>query len=455
MDNINIIKTSNELKNDEIYSDNKKLLNQFLKIREQTIEIVRPLETEDFVVQTEAFMSPPRWHLGHLSWFYDQLLRKHYSGYKPYKENFDFYFNSYYLTFGKLFNKSRRGTISRPTVKETLEYWYWVNEEVNKYLSSMSKIPANIYDLFILGFNHEYQHQELMVYDIQHLLADKYNPVELKEYPVPSSAFKNEMIKISGGIFEMGFDRILFKDIFAYDIEMPVHKVYLNDYQIDKYPVTNGDFTEFINDNGYGNFKFWLSEGWDTVNNENWKAPLYWQKADNGEWIKIDFRGEKKIKDIANEPVTNVSYFEADAYAKWEGKRLPTEAEWEKAASFDEDNACNRLFPWGNNLPTDINANLFESKLWGTASINSYPEGKSYYGCHQMIGDMWEWTSSEFMPYPGFKSGFDEYNDKWFNNQKVLRGGSFGTSKYSTKNTYRNFFRTNERWLISGFRCAL
>ncbi|MCB0728245.1 MAG: SUMF1/EgtB/PvdO family nonheme iron enzyme, partial [Ignavibacteriae bacterium] len=270
-----------------------------------------------------------------------------------------------------------------------------------------------------------------------------------------SDSIKKEMIKINSGIFETGFDKNRFKDVFAYDIEMPVHKVYTDDFQIDKYPVTNGDYLEFINDNGYGNFKFWLSEGWEYVNKEKWKAPLYWQMNDNGDWIKIDFRGEKKITEIADEPVTNVSYFEADAYAKWAGKRLPTEAEWEKAASFDEDSGRNRLFPWGDSLPEEINANLFESKLWGTVKVNSYPEGKSYYGCHQMIGDMWEWTSSEFMPYPGFRSGFTEYNDKWFNNQKVLRGGSFGTSKYSTKNTYRNFFKTHERWLISGFRCAI
>lgn len=455
MDNINIIGTSNELKNNVSRKSSGHLLDEFLKVRDQTISIVKPLEIEDYVVQTEAFMSPPRWHLGHLSWFYDQLLRKYNNGYNPYKENYDFYFNSYYLTFGELFNKSRRGTISRPTVKETLDYWNWVNDEVKYFLSSMNDIPEEISGLFILGFNHEYQHQELLVYDLQHLLADKYKPVEMRSFHEVSNNYRKEMIKINGGIFEMGFSSSKYPDVFAYDIEMPVHKVYLNDFQIDKYPVTNGDYLEFINDNGYGNFKFWLSEGWETVKRENWNSPLYWQRSDNGEWIKIDFRGEKKITEIANEPVINISYFEADAYAKWAGKRLPTEAEWEKAAAFDEDRNLNRIFPWGDELPSEKNANLFESKLWGTAEINSYPEGKSFYGCHQMLGDMWEWTSSEFMPYPGFRSGFDEYNDKWFNNQKVLRGGSFGTSKFSTKNTYRNFFKTYERWLISGFRCAL
>jgi ergothioneine biosynthesis protein EgtB len=382
-------------------------------------------------------------------------LRKYYSGYKPYKENYDFYFNSYYLSFGELFTKSKRGTISRPTVKETLGYFNWVNDQVNKYLSvENNNITDEIVQLFILGFNHEYQHQELLVYDLQHLLSDKYKPVVFNKPNDFRYAIKKGMIKIQGGIFEMGFSKNKHRDIFAYDIEMPAHKVYQEDFRIDKYPVTNGDYLEFLNDNGYDNFRFWLSEGWEAVKQNNWKSPLYWQRTDNGDWIKIDFRGEKKISEIADEPVINISYFEADAYAKWAGKRLPSEAEWEKAASFDEDKNINRIFPWGDEKPEDRHANLFESKLWGTAKIGSYFNGESYYGCHQMLGDNWEWTSSEFMPYPGFKSGFTEYNDKWFNNQKVLRGGSFGTSKHSTKNTYRNFFKTHERWMIAGFRCA-
>lgn len=455
MDNINILKVSNELKENNGYEFAGDLFEEFIKVRNQTIEIVKPLEIEDYVVQTEAFMSPPRWHLGHLSWFYDQLLRKYYHGHKPYKTNYDFYFNSYYLTFGELFNKSKRGTLSRPTVSETMEYWNWVNDEVYNFLKSANGNPNNeAVQLFVLGFNHEYQHQELMVYDLQHLLADRYHPVKIAHAPPSSTNLRKEMIKIPGGIFEMGFDKKKFAEFFAYDIEMPVHKIYQNDFMIDKFPVTNGDYLEFIKDNGYKNFKFWLSEGWESVKQNNWAAPLYWRIGDNGDWFKIDFRGEKNISEITDEPVTNVSYFEADAFAKWCGKRLPTEGEWEKAAAFDEDKNANRLFPWGNKLPDDSCSNLFESKIWGTTSIGSYPDGQSYYGCHQMIGDNWEWTSSEFMPYPGFKSGFTEYNDKWFNNQKVLRGGSFGTPKLSTKNTYRNFFKTHERWMISGFRCA-
>lgn len=454
MNNNNI---TGDIKDIKEFQKTGTLFDEFIKVRNQTIEIVTPLETEDFVVQTETFMSPPRWHLGHLTWFYDQLLRKHYSGFRPFKENYDFYFNSYYLSFGELFTKSRRGTISRPTVKETLDYWNWINEEVFHFITENdSELSSELKQLFNLGFHHEYQHQELLVYDLQHLLADKYIPLELNELPaVKDKKLKKEMIKIPGGIFELGFDIKRHYNVFAYDIEKPVHKIYLNDFMIDKYPVTNGDFLEFINDGGYTNFRYWVSEGWDTVKANNWKAPLYWQKADNGEWIKIDFRGEKKIKNIPDEPVINVSYFEADAYAKWAGKRLPSEAEWEKAASWNEDKNLNNLYPWGDNNPDNINSNLFESKLWSVSEIGNYKKGKSYYGCEQMIGDCWEWTSSEFMPYPGFKSGFKEYNDKWFNNQKVLRGGSFATPEISTRNTYRNFFRTNERWMFAGFRCAI
>jgi len=454
---MNYTNIDSHIKDIKIFEKTGTLFDEFIRVRNQTIEIVTPLETEDYVVQTEAFMSPPRWHIGHLTWFYDQLLRKFYDGYKPFRENYDFYFNSYYLTFGELFNKSRRGTLSRPTVQETIEYWNYVNEQVFNFLNTVNgSLDENVRQLFILGFHHEYQHQELMVYDLQHLLSDKYIPAKMNVRPDNKSAIKiGEMIEIPGGIFEMGFDKNVYPALFAYDIEMPLHKVYLNDFKIDKYPVTNGEYLDFINDGGYSNFKFWLSEGWEAVKSNGWKAPLYWQMNDNGNWSKIDFRGEKNITEIADEPVINVSYFEAAAFAKWAGKRLPTEAEWEKTASFNENKKCKNQYPWGDDLPSSENSNTFDSRIWSPSKIGSYNNFKSSYGCEQMIGDCWEWTSSEFMPYPGFKSGFEEYNDKWFNNQKVLRGGSFGTPGISTRNTYRNFFKTHERWMISGFRCAV
>lgn len=454
MENQNNILNINDIENSLSGVASDEMFDTFKKVRRMTIELCEPLEIEDYVVQTESFMSPPRWHLGHVTWFYDQLLKKYFRDYKPYKNDYSFYLNSYYQAFGKPFSKSRRGTISRPTVKETIEYWNYINRETAKFFES-ADIKLNVLKDFILAFNHEWQHQELMVYDLQHLLQDKYIPKVTKKIPsADNTIHKKEMIKIPGGIFETGFDILKFKDQFAYDIEMPVHKIWLNDYYIDNTMVTNNDFLEFIKDGGYRNFRYWLDEGWQWVNNNNIAAPLYWEQDDNGSWFKCDFRGKRYIENFPNEPVTNVSYFEADAYAKWAGKRLPTEAEWEKAASWDEDKGIKRLYPWGNTEAEDTNANLLESRLWAPSDVFAYENGKSYYGCFGMIGDAWEWTQSEFMAYPGFRSGFAEYNDKWFTNQKVLRGGSFGTPKRSTRNTYRNFFKTHERWLISGFRCA-
>ncbi len=455
----NVIIRAEKVEGGKALSDHRvELYNQFLDVRYMTFNILEPLEIEDYVVQTEAYMSPPRWHIGHTTWFYEQLLRVYYKDkFVPYKEDYAFYFNSYYLTFGKLFNKAKRGTLSRPTVNETINYCNHINKQVmDFFLDESIELTEDMKRKFILGYNHEYQHQELIIYDMQHLLQDDYNPVDMKEPPASSngSPLNFDIVKIPCRIYEIKIKKKRYGNRFASDIEMPKHKIYLNDYLIDRYPVTNGQFLEFINDGGYKEFKHWLSDAWYAVQDNEWNAPLYWLEDDNGEWYKYDFRGKAYIKDILNEPVTHISFFEADAFAKWAGKRLPTEGEWEKAASYNEEKGESTLFPWGDEDPSFENTNLMGMNIWKPTDVNTYEKGKSHYGCYQMIGDTWEWTTSEFMPYPGFKSGFSEYNDKWFNNQKVLRGGSFGTPKYSTRNTYRNFFRTNERWLISGFRCV-
>jgi len=454
MENQNSVLNINDIENSLSGVTNDKIFSMFRTVRRMTIELCEPLEIEDYVVQTESFMSPPRWHLGHVTWFYDQLLKKYFKDYKPYQQDFSFYLNSYYQAFGKPFNKSRRGTISRPTVKETIAYWNYINRETARFFES-AEMKLNVLKDFMLAFNHEWQHQELLVYDLQHLLQDKYAPKTVKNIPKQNGhTHKKEMIKIPGGIYELGFDILKWKDQFAYDIEMPQHKVYLNDYLIDNTPATNSDYLKFIEDGGYSNFKFWLDEGWQWVNTNKIEAPLYWERDENGSWFKCDFKGKRFIENFPDEPVTNVSFFEADAYARWAGKRLPTEAEWEKAAAWDEDKGSKRLYPWGDEAPDEFKCNLLESRIWSPADVFTYEQGKSYYGCYGMIGDTWEWTGSEFVAYPGFRSGFAEYNDKWFSNQKVLRGGSFGTPKDSTRNTYRNFFKTHERWMISGFRCA-
>lgn len=458
MENQNTVLNIAAIENSLAGIDNDKMFELFKTVRRLSIEIVETLEIEDFVVQTDSFMSPPRWHLGHVSWFYEQLLKKHFKGYKPFQKDFSHYLNSYYQAFGQPFNKARRGTVSRPTVAETIEYWNHINHQVSAFFEK-TNVTFEMLKLFMLAFNHEWQHQELMVYDIQHLLGNLYQPKEIKTPPAMNgNPYKKEMLKIHGGIFELGFDVMKWKDQFAYDIEMPLHKIYLNDYWIDNTPVTNSDYLDFINDGGYTNFKFWLDDGWQWVSREKIEAPMYWQRDESGSWYKLDFKGKRFIENFPNEPVTHVSFFEADAYARWAGKRLPTEAEWEKAASFDEDKNEKRFYPWSeeNKIenPNDFNCNLLESKIWGTTDVFTYPNGKSFYGCFDMLGNTWEWTASEFVAYPGFKSGFQEYNDKWFSNQKVLRGGSFATPRLSTRNTYRNFFKAHERWLISGFRCV-
>ncbi|HUL51678.1 MAG TPA: ergothioneine biosynthesis protein EgtB [Verrucomicrobiae bacterium] len=421
-------------------------LEQFKKIRGLTLELVRNLEKEDFVVQTAAFTSPPKWHLGHVSWFYEVIMSKLDQHYEFYSQEYSKYLNSYYQSLGQPHEKAKRGILSRPTVEETLQYFNIINERVELFLKK-SQPSDNLIYLFKTAFNHECQHQELLVYDIQHLLGSAYRPVKHKSHPRHLPSLELRTVSIPGGLYDMGYSGT----DFSYDIELPEHKVYLNNYTIDVFPVTNQEYLKFVQDGGYEEFRFWLADGWEIVKKNEWKAPMYWENED-GIWLKNDFRGKEKLN--PNEPIYNISYYEADAYCKWAGKRLPTEAEWEKAASWNENKKLKTIYPWGNDAPTENHANLLESYLWSPAEIGSYPLGKSYYGLHQMMGDVWEWTSSDFIGYPGFKSGFTEYNDKWFVNQKVLRGSSFATPKYSIRNSYRNFFRPEERWMFSGFRCV-
>ena len=424
---------------------NNELLQQFKETRNRTLELVKNLEKDDFVVQTAPYMSPPKWHIGHVSWIYEAIISKIDKNYKFHSKELSEYLNSYYQQFGLPHDKGLRGIISRPTTNEIFQYFNTINQKVEKFIET-HELNEQEKKLIITGFHHECQHQELLVYDLQHLLAEQYLPVRKNKKSIQENKQK-EFVKIKGGIFEMGYNG---KE-FSYDIELPEHKTYLEDYEIGIFPITNREYLEFMNDGGYETYKYWLSDGWEKVKSNNWKSPMYWEKIDD-EWYVRDFLGIRKIN--PNEPVCHVSYYEADAYCKWSGKRLPTEAEWEKAACWNETKQEKTIFPWGNNSPTEENCNLLESYHWGCTEIGTYPSGKSPSGCEQMIGDVWEWTSSEFVGYPGFKTGFDEYNDKWFTNQKVLRGGSFGTPKMSIRGSYRNFFRLDERWLFSGFRCV-
>jgi ergothioneine biosynthesis protein EgtB len=441
----------------------RSIIELYKSVRARTMAIVAPLEIEDYVIQTAEFMSPPRWHIGHTSWFFETLLQTYIPGYQPYSKEFLFYFNSYYEGFGARIERPKRGTKSRPTVKETVAYRNHVDEQMLRFLETIEthRDATTILSLVRLGLEHEMQHQELLVYDIKHLLGDQF---DAQINPVPPSTVKVEgLAEIEGGLFWLGYgDQVQSTKSkvqgpsnydFAFDNEKPAHQVFLQDFAIDRALVSNGDYLEFIHDNGYQDFRWWFSEGWDVVNREQWRAPLYWEFHDR-EWMIRDFSGLHPAASKANEPVSHVSFFEASAFAKWAGKRLPTEDEWEKTATFDPKTNERLSFPWGNDEPDTSRANLFENGIWAPAAIGSFPDGQNSYGCHQMIGDVWEWTTSDYVPYPGFKSEFDEYNDKWFVNQKVLRGGSYATPQIHIRSTYRNFFHAHERWMVSGFRCA-
>ncbi|QLH06466.1 ergothioneine biosynthesis protein EgtB [Nitrosopumilus ureiphilus] len=421
------------------------LLEQFRETRSRTLELVKTLEKDDFVVQTAFFMSPPKWHIGHVSWIYEAIMSKLDKNYEFYSKEFSEYLNSYYQQFGVPHDKGLRGVISRPTVDQIFQYFNTINQRVERFIESQT-LDEHAIKVITMGFHHECQHQELLVYDLQHLLAEQYRPIRKNKVAKPNETDKKSAC-IKGGLYEMGYNG----KNFCYDIELPEHKVYLKDYKIDIFPVTNQQYLKFMEDGGYETYKYWLSDGWEKVKANKWNSPMYWEKI-NDEWNVRDFLGIRKIN--PDEPVCHVSYYEADAYCKWAGKRLSTEAEWEKAACWNEEKQEKTIYPWGNDEPTNDKCNLLELYYWKCSEIGAFPNGVSPSGCQQMIGDVWEWTSSEFTGYPGFKSGFDEYNDKWFTNQKVLRGGSFATPKMSIRGSYRNFFRLDERWLFSGFRCA-
>ncbi len=427
----------------------ERMIEMFRQVRGRTMQIVEPLEIEDYVVQTAEFMSPPRWHIGHTSWFFETLLMTYWPGYQVYHEDYLFFFNSYYEGFGKRIARARRGTRSRPTVEETVRYRRHVDEKMLEFLPRIvdRDNAADLLQLVRIGLEHEIQHQELLVYDIKHLLCDLYNAPPA-HFPASTEKVCG-MVEIEGGLFELGYSG----EDFAWDNEKPRHTVYLQDFSIDRAPVSNREYLEFIESGGYRDYRWWLSAGWEAVNQERWEAPLYWEMRD-GAWLIRDYHGLHEVSQRSNEPVTHLSYYEASAFARWAGKRLPTEAEWEKAACFDPVGQIKRAFPWGQAEPGEDQANLFENGLWRVSPIGAFVSGQSAYGCHQMIGDAWEWTSSEYAPYPGFRSEFDEYNDKWFVGQKVLRGGSFATPRIHIRSTYRNFFHPPERWMISGFRCA-
>ncbi|SFI28984.1 ergothioneine biosynthesis protein EgtB [Halpernia frigidisoli] len=379
------------------------LLQNFQKTRAYSVELCSPLEIEDYIPQPVDFASPPKWHLSHSTWFFEEMiLKKFVEDYQIFNPHFSFLFNSYYHAVGERAIRTERGTITRPTVSEVYQYRIYVDSHIEKLLKD--DVSEELKELIILGINHEQQHQELLITDLKHTLSyNPINPVYKEKFNL--TAQKNEeegWLKISENIYEIGFEG----EGFHFDNEEGRHKVFLHDFEISKSLVTNADFLEFIEDGGYENFKYWLDEGWNWVNENQIEAPLYWQKIE-GNWYSYTLEGLKQIE--PEDILTHISFYEAQAFANWKGCRLPTEFEWEAAS--------NQL-KWGKR---------------------------------------WEWTYSAYLPYPKFKiaeGAVGEYNGKFMINTMVLRGASTATPKGHERNTYRNFFHPKYRWQITGIRLA-
>jgi ergothioneine biosynthesis protein EgtB len=398
---------------------------RYQQVRQQSVHICQPLAIEDYVIQSIADVSPPKWHLAHTTWFFETfLLIPNLSHYQVFHPKFNYLFNSYYESIGERYPRPHRGILSRPTVEEVYCYRAYVDQAMQEVLSD-----PTLESLLILGLHHEQQHQELLVTDIKHILAS--NPLKpvyqtKKESNSPSHVEKR-WLDYPGGIFHIGYQG----SEFCFDNELPLHQVYLQDYWLAPQLVTNGEYLEFIEAGGYTKPEYWLSEGWGILQSQQWNAPLYWEKMDGSWWI-MTLHGLCPL--IENEPVCHVSYFEADAFARWAGKRLPTEAEWEVAAG---------------SVP--LQGNLLEQGYFHPmpASGSTRPD--------QLYGDVWEWTQSAYLPYPGFEpasGAVGEYNGKFMCNQMVLRGGSCATPASHLRPSYRNFFPPAARWQFTGIRLA-
>jgi ergothioneine biosynthesis protein EgtB len=408
----------------------------YQQIRQISEKICQPLAIEDYTIQSMPDVSPPKWHLAHTTWFFETfLLLPHLPEYQVFHPQFGYLFNSYYEAVGARHPRHHRGILSRPTVAEVYQYRAHVDRAMTTLLSKIPEDP-NLVDLVTLGLHHEQQHQELLLTDIKHILAlNPLHPVYRHDLQGNLATTEHifEWLDYPGGLYSIGHTGTEF----AFDNESPRHQVYLPDYQLANRLVTNGEYLEFIEAGGYKEAKYWLAEGWATVQTQGWQAPLYWESifvpkgyANDDRWWVMTLGGLRQLN--ITEPVCHVSFYEADAYATWKGKRLPTEAEWEIAAI---------------NLPTTGNF-LDDDYLHPLPTDNAN---------HQFFGDVWEWTQSAYLPYPGFKiadGAIGEYNGKFMCNQMVLRGGSCATSANHIRPTYRNFFPPSTRWQFSGIRLA-
>jgi ergothioneine biosynthesis protein EgtB len=431
------------LPDDESSSQSWNSVARFRRVRQRTVELCKPLTAEDMMVQSCPEASPAKWHLAHTSWFFESFVLSNFPpGYNLFHPDFPWLFNSYYRSFATFPEKRLRSSFSRPGLAEVLRYREHVDEGVQRLLSLYPKPEA--LGRIELGVNHEEQHQELLLTDILHaFFTNPLRPAYLeapRQVASPLSASESmpcepRFQEFAGGMCEIGF----VGQGFCYDNELPRHKVWLEPFALADRLVTCGQFADFIADGGYRRPELWLSAGWDAVEHNGWHAPLYWvtEKDRDNSWKIFTLRGEFSLASMESAPVSQVSFYEADAYARWAGARLATEFEWEAAAE---------TMPFAGNL-------MEAGALRPTAA----PRSADSQGCLQCFGDCWEWTASAYLGYPGYRpiaGTLGEYNGKFMSGQMVLRGGSCVTPEAHIRASYRNFFAPETRWQFSGIRLA-
>ena len=426
------------------------LLARYQTVRAATLAFTAPLSPEDMMVQSCADASPIKWHLAHTSWFFETFVLTPYApGYKPFHPDFHWLFNSYYNALGEMPAKNLRSSFSRPPLDDILAYRSHVDHAIAQLLDD--DLGAHEFDVLsriTLGLEHEQQHLELAAYDIKHaLFTNPLHPAYRQSPGAPSHSAPSTEVAFTafqGGLIAIGISPDSADPVsFAFDNETPQHKVFLEPFQLANRLVTVREYLAFIDDNGYSRPELWLSEGWTVNRAEAWQAPLYWTRSDSG-WQIFTLSGFRLFEELADSPVCHLSFFEADAFARWSGCRLPTEFEWELAASTASDNNANFLES-GHLHP--IPSSSFAAN-GGSASTSTL---------QQMYGDVWEWTASPYTGYPGYKplpGALGEYNGKFMSSQIILRGGSCVTPATHIRPTYRNFFGPATRWHFCGLRLA-
>ena len=420
--------------------DPTQVVARFEHVRAHTESLAAPLSPEDQTVQSMPDVSPTKWHRAHVTWFFETfLLAEHESGFSPFQEQYWFLFNSYYESLGPRYSRPDRGLVTRPGAHEVGDYRRNVDARVRELVDGLDEgTLTKLAPVIELGFHHEQQHQELLLMDIKHVLSrNPLQPVYAGTRRTPSEPDDLGWVEVEGGLVEVGHQG----EGFSFDNELPRHRQWLEPYRLADRLVTNAEWLEFMADGGYTRAGLWLSDGWARVNAESWRAPFYWVEHD-GVWLEHTLHGTWPVDPGA--PVTHVSFYEAEAYATWAGKRLPTEAEWEHAVVVD-----------GQGDAARAGGNLADQRAFHPAAAPATaPPGSRL---RQVYGDCWEWTASAYHPYPGFhppEGAIGEYNGKFMSNQMVLRGGCALTPPDHARLTYRNFFPHAARWAMSGVRLA-